>query len=266
MRRFAAGEPVRRDDCVRGLDVSSHQNKIDWKQAKSLGYEFVFVKATQATRAKDVDFRNFVDSARKQGVLVGAYHYAVPDRDHGDAVLEAQNFAKEIVKEKFELPPVLDIEEIGLKGQKLLDWIRDFTREIEASTGQFCMTYTSPAFHSMVAVARWSDGMSDRPLWVAHWDQAPSDPNVWALGSTHGMKAPSLPSGYKSWDFWQFDAAKVPFADTLVDRNFFNGTIDDLHKFCDYFQHPLYATSENPCPWSPTISWRDVLDRLWKAP
>lgn len=263
MRRFAANEKVLRDECVLGLDVSFHQDKIDWNRAFEQGYKFAFIKATQATRAKDGDFKRFVHEARNAGLVVGAYHYAVPDSDRGDAILEAKNFAQEIVAEKFELPPVLDVEEIGLQGEALLQWIRDFTREIEASTGQFCMIYTSPAFHSMVKVSSWSDGMTDRPLWVAHWDQSPQNPNVWTPKSNHGLRCPMMPKGYKNWDFWQFDAAKMDFANTLVDRNFFNGSLDDLYKFCEFFKHPLYAISEEPVAWSPSVGWCDVLDRIW---
>ena len=264
MRKFKQKIKVDRDLCVRGLDVSDHQKRIDWQAAKAAGYEFVYVKATQATRSRDPKFRSYIRGAQDAGLLVGAYHFAWPDADPRDAIDEAKNLADCL--DNYDLPPVLDVEGGSIFGKQLLEWCDDFIRTIEASCGRYCVLYTSPAYYSMVKIKAWSELQCNRPLWVAHWDCEPGDPTVWQPHSKIGMSSPSLPPGFSGWDFWQFDAAKVPFSEVLIDRNFFNGDFEDLVAFCEFSKKPdlrkqwcdLFKKPE----WQPASEWRIILNQL----
>lgn len=275
MRQFKAGERVDRDKCTMGLDVSTYQKGIDFAAARQAGYRFVYVKATQATKGKDQEFSSFVKSALEADFLCGAYHFAVPDGDPGDAVLEAENFARTMEPAKgLRLPPVLDVETVGFGGAPLQEWLETFERRLEELTGVLTVLYTSPAYYSVVGFKTWPEKLTRRALWVAHWDGAPGKHETWQPHDSekeckrkHLAACPSMPPGFTGWDFWQIDAAKVPFCPSMVDRNLFNGSIEELSAFCllsarhdiRKAHEELYGTSI----WTPGVSWRDVVDRLF---
>src|SRR6185436_12304579 len=61
---------------IKGLDVSSHQGKIDWKKvAETNHYKFVFIKATEGHDFIDDNFEYNWKNAKENGFLVGAYHF-----------------------------------------------------------------------------------------------------------------------------------------------------------------------------------------------
>ena len=44
---------------------------------------------------------------------------------------------------------------------------------------------------------------------------------------------PSLPRGWFKWTFWQYsEKGRVNGINAKVDLNVFNGTLEDLYKFC----------------------------------
>ena len=62
---------------VRGIDVSAFQKTISWKAIKDAGLEFGFIKATEGTFYYVTSTtRGQRKSARRQGIPVGAYHFA----------------------------------------------------------------------------------------------------------------------------------------------------------------------------------------------
>jgi hypothetical protein len=60
--------------------------------------------------------------------------------------------------------------------------------------------------------------MADHPFWAAHW----------------GVTCPNVPTPWTDWAFHQYDvtdAGTVPGITTRIDRDVFNGTMDDLLDF-----------------------------------
>src|ERR1051325_7460258 len=72
-----------------GIDVSAVQGTIDWSQV-SASKTFAFVKATKGQCYTDSKFSANMAGASGAGVIVGAYHFALPDDD--TATVEAQYF------------------------------------------------------------------------------------------------------------------------------------------------------------------------------
>ena len=63
---------------IKGIDVSHHQNNVEWEKVKKSGISFAFIKATEGAWFKDSKFNTNINQAKKNGIYVGAYHYYKP--------------------------------------------------------------------------------------------------------------------------------------------------------------------------------------------
>jgi lysozyme len=90
---------------VRGIDVSLHQGKIDWRRTTSSPeVQFAYIKASEGAKLRDRRFdENWQGSA---GIARGAYHFFSFCTDGG---AQARNFLAAAPLES-ELPPAIDIE------------------------------------------------------------------------------------------------------------------------------------------------------------
>lgn len=216
---------------VRGIDVSMWQhpdNKpIDFAKLKEkYNLSFVFIKGSDGgNRDKGKSKKWYpIDSAaaRAEGLIVGAYHYAVPGVLHKDRATDAKLQAKMIVNRvggsNFgDLPIVLDFEELpcGWSVKKLGYWARDFVLEAQRLTGRKPIIYANGTFIKRLNAAKVAGiDFSDYPLWLAQWGKG--------LGNTPN----EVPIWGAEWTFWQFTSwgalKGVPTART--DLNVFNGT------------------------------------------
>ena len=107
---------------IHGIDVSRYQDKIDWKHLSnykagkdSVRITFAFVKATEGQTLKDRYFEHNWQETTKYNIIRGAYHYYKPNTN---SALQAKNFIRHVKLKKGDLPPVLDIEEVGKYGVK----------------------------------------------------------------------------------------------------------------------------------------------------
>ena len=175
--RLAGASGTLRSTSISGFDVSHWQGTIDWTKVGGTERRFVFMKATDDTDYVDPTFATNRAGAHTNGLAVGAYHFARPDRSSGDAVQEARHFAAVVDPRPGELLPVLDIETSGgLDPDELTHWALRWTSEVRERTGVTPLVYTSPygwmeRFGDTKRLAR-----AGSPLWVAHWGV--SDPLV----------------------------------------------------------------------------------------
>lgn len=93
---------------VRGIDVSNHNGKIDWKQVADAGYCFAFIKASEGKTHVDNSLKRNVREAREAGLQVGVYHFFRKNRDGAE---QARNFLKAIAGIQLDLPLVVDVED-----------------------------------------------------------------------------------------------------------------------------------------------------------
>ena len=169
--------------------------------------EFVFIKATEGKSHLDRNFQRNFRKAGQYGLIRGAYHYFSPNVS-GDR--QARYFMDNVQLEEGDLPPVLDIEEIGDQTpetlrKEALEWLdlmeRRFGTPPIIYTGlKFKKTYLStPEF--------------DRyPFWIAHY-------YVKQLGFNG------------QWKFWQHtDVGTIDGITGKVDLNVYNGSMYDLQK------------------------------------
>ncbi|CAM5356655.1 lysozyme [Streptomyces aurantiogriseus] len=216
-----AGWPAAAAERPRGHDVSSHQKNVDWARAKAEGAGFVYVKATESTAYRNPYFRQQYDGAHAVGLIRGAYHFALPDKGSGTA--QAAHFVRNggaWSADGRTLPPALDVEYnpydrtqkcYGLSKAEMVAWIKAFSDEVHRLTGRRPVIYTTT--HWWNACTGGSSAFAaDHPLWIARY------------GSPD---AGTLPAGWSSWTFWQYDnGGSLP-----GDQNLFNGSADGLLRF-----------------------------------
>jgi GH25 family lysozyme M1 (1,4-beta-N-acetylmuramidase) len=98
-----------------GIDVSSHNESLDYSKIKASGVEFVIVRVgyrgygSKGNVLKDKYFEENIESAKKAGLKVGAYFYTQATTE-AEAEYEA-NFVLEYIKKyDLDLPVFYDIE------------------------------------------------------------------------------------------------------------------------------------------------------------
>ena len=79
---------------IEGIDVSHWQGTIDWAKVTAAGKRFAYIKATESTDFIDNMYATNRAQAKANGIKVGAYHFARPETNSGDAVNEANWFIK----------------------------------------------------------------------------------------------------------------------------------------------------------------------------
>lgn len=205
---------------VHGIDVSSYQQKIKWNLVDSMSDEgvkinFAFIKATEGVTLVDPYFQRNWRESKENGIIRGAYHYFKP-RKSGQ--WQANFFLQTAKFEMGDLPPVLDIEEIGnLSKKELQENVQAFLDEVERKVRVKPIIYTGYKFY----VDYLKGKFDDYPLWVAHYYQ------------------PKLKLDNTQWKFWQHaDNATVDGIRGKTDLNVFNGDEEDLSALL--IQHHLY--------------------------
>ncbi len=97
-----------------GIDISHHQKKIDWKKIQKWrehDIEFIYIKATEGSKgkgSKDPRYKENVEEAKKNGFLIGSYHYF---RTTSSAEDQFKNFINTIKDYEQDLIPMVDLEQ-----------------------------------------------------------------------------------------------------------------------------------------------------------
>ena len=104
---------VNKNDSTIGVDVSSYQANIDMNKLKEQNIQFIYIKATEGSKAQDNTFEKNWDNAKKAGLLSGAYHFFSFD---SEGKTQAENFINTVDDNmKGRLIPAVDVEYYGDK-------------------------------------------------------------------------------------------------------------------------------------------------------
>jgi len=207
------GDVIFPEGCnIHGLDVSHHQGKINWKELSrnDIAGEpitFVFIKATEGTTLLDENFNDNFYKARESGFIRGAYHYLSTT---SPAAAQAEYFLKQVHLEDGDLPPVLDVEEIGeLTPSELRKATLTWLRRVEQEYGVKPILYTS---HKFKLDYLNTPEFDEYPYWIAHY-------YIKQLN-------------YKGeWKFWQHtDRGRLKGINGDVDLNVYNGSQYDMQQ------------------------------------
>ena len=190
---------------MHGIDVSHHQDNIDWDavkamQVKNIKIGFAFIKATEGLGRVDNAFRRNWLNAKQAGIPRGAYHFFISSKS-GKA--QAENFIETINLEKGDLPPVLDIETAnGASVEDLQQRVKDWLDIVQQFYKVKPIIYTNVDFYDNFLAGKFDD----YPLWVAHY------------------LVQDKPRIQRNWIFWQHnEKGHVNGINANVDFNVFNG-------------------------------------------
>jgi lysozyme len=208
------GEAVKwpKGHTVRGIDVSRYQTHVNWPEVRRDRIAFAFIKATEGFYLQDKLFDYHWQESCDIGLLRGAYHFYRPSQP---ALLQALNFIRVVSLETGDLPPVLDIEEIGTQSaDELRAGISTWLKVVEKKYAAKPIIYTNYNFYE-----RYLAGHFDEyPLWIAHY-QVP--------------RLRIAPSPNRKLKFWQHtDRGRVTGIKGRVDCNVFYGSTHDLKQLC----------------------------------
>lgn len=197
---------------VRGIDISHHQQTIDWQKLQQENIHFVFIKATEGGDFKDQLFRENWRNAKKAGLIRGAYHFFTFCRPGKE---QAQNFIETVPVEPGTLAPVIDLEFGGNcqarpARESLLQELTEYIAAIEQVYGQTPILYvTYEAYNAYL-----SGELEHLALWIRDI-----------------FRHPKLPDN-RPWLFWQYsNHGRLPGVPTYVDLNVFHGSTEEFKRF-----------------------------------
>ncbi|PLP61355.1 lysozyme [Mesorhizobium loti] len=198
---FKAFSPDRQEYPVRGIDVSHHQGKIDWRRVAADDVAFAVIKATEGGDHVDDTFATNLGEARAAGLVVGAYHFFTFCRPGAD---QAQNFLNVVPRSQPMLPPVVDIEFGGNCPRRLTP--EELRTELNAFLGPVEAQFGKPAIIYLIgeAVDLYEAVMPTRERWV---------------------RSLVLHPGNEKWLYWQYhNRGRVDGIEGAVDLNVLQGT------------------------------------------
>lgn len=199
------------------VDLSHHQESVDFKKIKNDGVVGVIHKATEGLTFIDKMYALRKDEAREAGLLWGAYHFGV-----GADGSDQADFFLNTVKPDAETLTVLDYEP-NLTGPTMtLDQTREFVEHLEEATGRYPGFYSGHLIKEQLSVVTTPDPvLSNCFLWIAQYN---------------GPKPLNIPPTFKTWTFWQYtdgvhgDEPHRVDGVGLCDRDKFNGGLTQLRK------------------------------------
>jgi lysozyme len=200
---------------LKGIDISHWDGTIDWNKVGNHPISFVIAKATQGQTFNDPNYSGYRTGAAGQRIAFTAFHFADPDTSLNDATIQADHFVKTAALRSGNLIPALDLEWYnGLTVGQLVQWVKDWLREVSVLMGVKPMIYTNASFWSTrMGNTTWFATHGYKSLWIASWT------------TTHPPIVPANNWGGHGWTFWQWtDCGSVAGISGCVDRDRYNGT------------------------------------------
>jgi len=135
-----------------GIDVSAHQDVIDWRRVAKDGITFAYIKATEGGDFTDDRFDENWRGAREAGLDRGAYHYFTLCTPGAD---QARRFLDVAPPDGEALPPAVDLELAGNcrarpSPAEVTEQLVDFIRLVEEAWGRELVLYVGDDFRALV--------------------------------------------------------------------------------------------------------------------
>lgn len=199
---------------IQGIDVSHQQHEIHWAALDKTKVKFVFIKATAGGDEKDENFQSNWIQAKKQNIIVGAYHFFSFCKT-GEQ--QAKNFIETVPKEKSikgMLPPAIDLEyedncKLEKSREEVLKELVVLERMLHEHYEQKPILYVTNDFLRDFLIGEFESN----PIWIRSI-----------------FKEPEIAGG-RAWTFWQHEhVGERKGIDGYVDLDVFKGTEADFDK------------------------------------
>ena len=192
-----------------GIDVSSHQGEIDWKQVADAGVEFVMIRlgfrgyGKEGTLNLDKNFRENLQGAKAAGLKVGVYFFSQAVNG-AEAEEEAVFVLENLAGAQLDYPVVYDWEPVsdknartnGLGAEALTDCAIVFCDMVSYAGYTPMIYYNLPVAYTRYDLSR----LTAYDVWFAQYaDQ---------------------PSMYYDYRIWQYtESGRIPGISGKVDMN-----------------------------------------------
>jgi lysozyme len=184
-----------------GIDISHHNQNIDWNAIKNIGVTVVYIKITEGVGTPDAKAKENAEKAKAIGMQIGYYHFCRPDTRNGGTVeSDASEEAKEVIKRfsvlpAYNMPLVLDLEDqqnwdTPLKPDDYLKWINTFIANIKANTGKDVAIYSRTEYLNRKLPK--NHDLGKYKLWISYYPASPDCNKV------------VCPIGWNEWAMWQY--------------------------------------------------------------
>lgn len=188
-------------ETVLGVDVSSHQQEIDWQQVADAGIKFAFIRLGYrgyegGVLRMDPYARKNLAAAKEAGLLVGAYFFSQATHI-GEAKREAMFALKVLDGFQLDLPLVYDWEYVSETARTA----KMDKRTLTDCTLAFCQTAENAGYDSMVYFNSYQatellylEELEQYPWWLAMYDttqEFPCKADIWQYtesGSVPGIQ------------------------------------------------------------------------------
>ena len=194
---------------IPGIDVSEHQQHIDWEQVKASGIEFVMIRVgwrgqAQGMITADTLAQEYYAGAKAAGLKIGAYFFSQAISAE-EAIDEAEYMLEMIRDWEVDMPLVYDWEPLSPTDRTsvadsalLTQCVRGFCDTV-ATAGYRPMVY----FNSFLADTLLQLGdVKDYPFWLAmytHEMDYPHAVEMWQYSCTGQVPGIALPVDLDLW-------------------------------------------------------------------
>lgn len=168
-----------------GIDISSYQGYIDWNKVSSdKNIRFVYIKATEGATYHSHHYAYNLSQARRNGMLVGSYHYLTSSSTIDE---QFQNFSSFALKSVQDLVPMLDVEVRGTWSRsQLLDSVDKFCQLVKNHYGVQPMIYSTMEFYNKNLTPHFNKHL----LYIGRYSKEPPEINwegkytIWQFSET----------------------------------------------------------------------------------
>ena len=185
----------------RGIDVSEHQNEIDWEQVRDAGFDFAFIRIGYRGYSigrihADERARENLANAKAAGLDVGVYFYAQAVNVQ-EAAEEAAWCLEFLQDEKLDLPVVYDWEWAGsdkrtgsMDRETVTACFQTFCTAIEEGGYQAMIYFNNHVARDLLDL----EALAQYPFWLAQYRDQMDFPHRVALwqytetGSVPGIR------------------------------------------------------------------------------
>lgn len=197
------------------IDISHFQGSPDFGTVASGGIVGVIHKATQGTGSPDPTYAAAKTQALAAGLLWGAYHFGTGSASGGD---QAAHFL-DVVKPGPHDLVAIDFEPNPSGTTMTFEQLLDFIETVQKALNRWPVVYGGKSLLFGAVGTTPNATLAACPLWVAEY--------------TSALQPIGIPTQiWPQWTLWQYtESGTVAGITTKVDRDRFNGTIDELRAW-----------------------------------
>lgn len=187
-----------------GIDISEHNENIDFKKVKDAGIDFVYLRLgwrgyTEGLKHVDKKFEEYYKAAKEAGLKVGVYFYSQA-KNRAESIEEARMVLDNIRDKEIDLPVCLDYETAPEDDHRLMNLtVKEYSENAKAFLDYIKEYGYTPILYTnldWLSTKYDLDIISDYYIWFAQYNSLPQYPykyQIWQYseeGKVDGIDKP----------------------------------------------------------------------------